>query len=52
MKQLDFAHKIGMSTSVLGQIERGTRVPTTEQLDNMASVLHIEVEELIGETNS
>lgn len=52
MKQLDFAHKIGMSTSVLGQIERGTRVPTTEQLDNMASVLHIEVEELMGETNS
>lgn len=52
MKQLDFAHKIGMSTSVLGQIERGTRVPTTEQLDIMASVLHIEVEELIGETNS
>ena len=33
MKQLDFAKQIGMSTSILGQIERGTRVPTQQQLD-------------------
>ena len=52
MKQHDFAKQIGMSTSILGQIERGTRVPTQEQLDKMASVLNIEVEELMGETNS
>lgn len=52
IKQLEFAKKIGMSTSILGQIERGTRVPTQEQLDTMASVLNIEVEELMGETNS
>jgi transcriptional regulator with XRE-family HTH domain len=52
MKQLDFAGKIGMSTSILGQIERGTRIPTIEQLDTMALVLHIEVKELMGETNS
>ncbi|MBE3102953.1 MAG: helix-turn-helix transcriptional regulator, partial [Bacilli bacterium] len=32
MKQLDFSEYIGMSTSILGQIERGTRVPTKEQL--------------------
>jgi len=41
-----------MSTSVLGQIERGTRVPTKEQLNTMASVLHIQVEELMGEMNT
>jgi transcriptional regulator with XRE-family HTH domain len=52
IKQLDFAKEIGMSTSVLGQIERGTRVPTKEQLDTMASVLHIKVEELMGEMNT
>ncbi|EPD49357.1 helix-turn-helix transcriptional regulator [Paenisporosarcina sp. FSL H8-0542] len=52
MKQLDFAKQIGMSTSILGQIERGTRVPTQQQLETMASVLNIEVEELMGETNS
>ena len=52
MKQLDFAGKIGMSTSILGQIERGTRIPTIEQLETMALVLHIEVKELMGETNS
>jgi len=52
IKQLDFAKEIGMSTSVLGQIERGTRVPTKEQLNTMASVLHIQVEELMGEMNT
>lgn len=52
IKQQDFAKEIRMSTSVLGQIERGTRVPTREQLETMASVLQIQVEELMGETNS
>ncbi|MET1013239.1 MAG: helix-turn-helix transcriptional regulator [Paenisporosarcina sp.] len=51
IKQMDFAKRIGMSTSIVGQIERGTRVPTQEQLKIMASELHIEVEELLGETN-
>ncbi|WP_075620315.1 helix-turn-helix domain-containing protein [Paenisporosarcina indica] len=52
IKQDDFAKEIRMSTSVLGQIERGTRVATREQLEIMASVLHIQVEELMGEKNS
>ena len=51
IKQIDLAKQIGMSTSVLGQIERGTREPTIEQLETMASVLNIEVEELMGGTN-
>lgn len=51
IKQTDFAKRIGISTSVVGQIERGTRVPTEEQLLIMASELHIEVEELLGETS-
>ncbi|WP_019415317.1 helix-turn-helix domain-containing protein [Paenisporosarcina sp. TG20] len=50
MKQLDLSKEIGMSTSILGQIERGTRVPTQEQLETIASVLHIKVEELMGKT--
>ena len=52
MKQQDLAVEIGMSTSVLGQIERGTRVPTREQLQSMANVLHIQLDELMGEMNS
>lgn len=51
IKQIDLAKQIGMSTSVLGQIERGTREPTIEQLETMASVLNIEVKELMGGTN-
>ncbi|MFX3673717.1 MAG: helix-turn-helix domain-containing protein [Paenisporosarcina sp.] len=49
IKQLDFAKRIGISTSILGQIERGTRVPTKEQLQTIASELHIELDELLGE---
>ncbi len=52
IKQLELAKKIGMSTSILGQIERGTRGPTKEQLEKIATVLNIEVEELMGETKS
>jgi transcriptional regulator with XRE-family HTH domain len=48
---MDFAKRIGISTSLVGQIERGTRVPTQEQLKIMASELHIELEELLGESN-
>ena len=51
IKQLDFAKKIGISTSLLGQIERGTRVPTQEQLQVIACELHIEIEELLGKSN-
>jgi transcriptional regulator with XRE-family HTH domain len=51
IKQLEFAKQIGISTSILGQIERGTRVPSEEQLQIMAFELQIEVEELLGETN-
>jgi transcriptional regulator with XRE-family HTH domain len=50
IKQLEFAKQIGMSTSILGQIERGTRIPSEEQLQIMASELKIEIEELLGET--
>lgn len=50
MKQLDLSKQIGMSTSILGQIERGTRAPTQEQLETIATVLHIDVEELMGKT--
>ncbi len=50
IKQLDFAKQIGISTSLLGQIERGTRVPTKDQLQIIACELHIELEELLGES--
>ncbi|GAE28006.1 putative transcriptional regulator [Halalkalibacter wakoensis JCM 9140] len=39
--QQEFAKQIGMSVSVLGDIERGTRMPTDTMLDQMAKVLNI-----------
>jgi transcriptional regulator with XRE-family HTH domain len=44
--QESFAKELGISVSVLGEIERGNRVPTADILDKVANVLHISVQEL------
>ena len=49
IQQMEFAKRIGISTTVLGNIERGQRVPSQELLDKMARQLDIDVNELIGE---
>lgn len=49
VKQVELAKEMDMSVSILGQIEQGKRVPSDEQLEKIASILHIQVEELKGE---
>ncbi|MBK3496891.1 helix-turn-helix transcriptional regulator [Viridibacillus sp. YIM B01967] len=49
IQQVEFAKKVGMSTSILGKIERGDRLPTEEQLQIIATVLDINMDELKGE---
>ena len=44
--QENFAKKVGVSVSVLGEIERGNRFPTQEFLDQVAMNLQIDVDEL------
>lgn len=44
--QESFAKEIGVSVSVLGEIERDTRVPDEQLIDHIASVLGISIEEL------
>ncbi|WP_216831224.1 helix-turn-helix domain-containing protein [Alkalihalobacterium elongatum] len=46
--QESFAHAIGVSISVLGEVERGTRVPTEELLEKVADALQISIDELIA----
>ncbi len=41
------AKEIGLSVSILGEIERGNRFPTKSQLVDMANRLNISVQELI-----
>jgi transcriptional regulator with XRE-family HTH domain len=41
------AKEMGISVSILGEIERGNRVPTKLQLVDMANRLNISVQELI-----
>ena len=50
VKQVELAKEMNMSVSILGQIEQGKRIPSEEQLEKIASILHIQVEELKGET--
>lgn len=44
--QEGFAKDIGISVSILGEIERGNRMPNQELLSKVANVLNITVEEL------
>ena len=44
--QESFAKKLGISVSVLGEIERGNRMPTDVLVDQIAIVLHISKNEL------
>ncbi|WP_277586876.1 helix-turn-helix domain-containing protein [Psychrobacillus antarcticus] len=52
VKQVELAKEMNMSVSILGQIEQGKRIPSEEQLEKIASILHIQVEELKGETKA
>jgi transcriptional regulator with XRE-family HTH domain len=44
--QESFAKELGVSVSVLGEIERGNRLPTEQFLQIVAERLNITVEEL------
>ena len=44
--QEGFAKEIGISVSILGEIERGNRVPTNALLVIVASILKIDLQEL------
>lgn len=49
LKQVDLAKEMNMSVSILGQIEQGKRSPSEEQLNKIATILDIQLEELKGE---
>jgi transcriptional regulator with XRE-family HTH domain len=44
--QESFAKELGVSVSVLGEIERGNRMPTDELIEQIATLLHIDKNEL------
>ncbi len=44
--QESFANAIGVSVSVLGEIERGNRLPQDELVQQVVKTLNISVEEL------
>ena len=50
IKQAELANKINVSITKLSQIEQGKRVPSEEQLEQIALVFDIKLEELKGET--
>lgn len=44
--QESFAKDLGVSVSILGEVERGNRIPTDDFLVGIADTLHISIEEL------
>jgi transcriptional regulator with XRE-family HTH domain len=44
--QEGFAKELGISVSILGEIERGNRIPTGDLPENIAQALKITLEEL------
>ncbi|WP_010279301.1 helix-turn-helix domain-containing protein [Paenibacillus senegalensis] len=44
--QVELAESLGVSVSIIGSIERGTRYADSRTLQNIADVLGIELEEL------
>ncbi|MCP8971155.1 helix-turn-helix domain-containing protein [Ectobacillus ponti] len=44
--QESFAKQLGVSVSVLGEIERGNRIPSEELLAVITKVLQVSIEEL------
>ncbi|MBP3039298.1 helix-turn-helix transcriptional regulator [Bacillaceae bacterium Marseille-Q3522] len=44
--QEQFAKKLGISVSILGEMERGNRLPTTLQMIHVCESLDISIEEL------
>lgn len=48
IQQTELAKRIGMSVTILGRIERGEKQPTDEQLQVIADIFDIEIQELKG----
>ena len=44
--QESFAKELGVSVSIIGEIERGNRLPTGDLLKKIGSTLNISLEEL------
>ncbi|WP_416829613.1 helix-turn-helix domain-containing protein [Ectobacillus polymachus] len=44
--QESFAKQLGLSVSVLGEIERGNRIPSQDFLGHVANTLDVSIEEL------
>lgn len=44
--QDNFSKELGVSVSVLGEIERGNRMPSAELLKRASQVLHVSIEDM------
>ncbi|WP_369901516.1 helix-turn-helix domain-containing protein [Bacillus manliponensis] len=45
--QEGFAKELGVSVSVLGEVERGNRIPTQEFIIEVSKTLNVSIEELM-----
>ena len=48
VQQVEFAKRLGISTTILGRMERGEKIPTEDMLLKIAQELQIDINELKG----
>lgn len=46
--QADLAKKLGISLSILGEIERDNRRPTQELIQKISQTLHVSIDEFLN----
>jgi transcriptional regulator with XRE-family HTH domain len=49
--QEGFARDLGVSVSVLGEVERGNRLPSEDFIEEVAAALNVTIEELSPKEN-
>lgn len=49
LSQADFAKKIGVSRTIVGNYERNTNMPSVEILLKMANIFNVSIDYIIGE---
>jgi transcriptional regulator with XRE-family HTH domain len=52
LTQTELANKIGVSVSIIGSLERGTREPSKDIIERLTAVLNVHEWELMGEAEA
>lgn len=50
MQQAELAKRLSISTTLLGRVERGEKIPTIDLIEHIAELLEVNIQELLGDS--